>query len=207
MGNSTNRYPISAVSRLRVGTDGHGIRTLVVLNGCPLRCKYCLNKFTWDGSYEPELLTSGEVYDRIAKDVIYMIATNGGITFGGGEPLMFPELIKEMRVLSNGCLNINVETSLNIPWENISNIVDVVDNFTVDIKSMSADTYRAYTGCDNKLVIENLEQLIAAGYAGKITVRVPIIPNFADEESQKESADILNDMGIKHFDLFKYKIS
>lgn len=202
----TKKYPVSAISRLRVGTDGQGVRTLIVLNGCPLRCKYCLNRFTWDGSHEPDLLTAEDVYDSLAKDAAYMIATNGGITFGGGEPLMFPELIKEIRSLSDNRLNINVETSLNVPWESISNIVDIVDNFTVDIKSMNSDTYKAYTGCYNKVVTDNLERLISIGHVDKIKVRVPIIPDFADEQSQMESVDILTDMGIKHFDLFEYKI-
>lgn len=206
MNNITREYPVSVISRLRVGTDGQGVRTLIALAGCPLRCKYCLNKFTWDGTYTPTMLTAEAVHARISKDAVYMAATNGGITFGGGEPIMYPDLIREIRAMSDERLSINVETSLNVPWENVSLIADIVDNFIVDIKALDSDTYKAYTGCKNELVIENLKKLILAGKAEKIVVRVPLIPGFTDEKSQKESEDKLIAMGISRIDKFKYEI-
>ena len=57
-------FPTAAVSRLRMATDGEGITTLVCAVGCPLRCAYCINRFTWDETAKPEHLSAQELYDR-----------------------------------------------------------------------------------------------------------------------------------------------
>ena len=79
---NTAKASILSICRLRIGTDGHGVRTLVAFHGCPLRCRYCLN---------PDSLKDSE-----RKDELYYIATNGGITFGGGEPLLNSQYIKDI---------------------------------------------------------------------------------------------------------------
>ena len=76
---------IAAVGRHRLGIDGKGIRTLVVFSGCPLRCKYCINPYTWDAT-KGNLYTPQELLNRVSVDSVYFRATSGGITFGGGEP-------------------------------------------------------------------------------------------------------------------------
>ncbi len=154
------RYPICAISRMRIGTDGQGVRTLVAMKGCPLRCKYCINKFTWDDSVEPKLLTAEELYSKIRRDITYMRATNGGITFGGGEPLLYPELIKEFRDICGEDISIFVETSLNVPWESVATVIDIVDKFIIDIKTMDEETYKEYTGYDCNNVVSNMKKLI-----------------------------------------------
>ena len=88
---------ISAIERLRCGTDGEGIRTLIGFSGCPLRCKYCPNKFTYDGSHKPKEYTVSELIEKVKIDKIYFAATRGGITFGGGEPLLHEKFIEEFK--------------------------------------------------------------------------------------------------------------
>lgn len=162
------KYDISHISRLRMGTDGKGIRTLILLHGCLLRCKYCLNPFTWDEMGKHERLSVREVYDRIALDTPYFLATEGGITFGGGEPLLQPKLINQMRELFEPEVTMNVETSLHVKWENIEEILNSVDLFYVDIKSTFPDVYQSYTGNEIEVVFENLKKLLAAKGADAI---------------------------------------
>ena len=175
-----------------------------MLEGCPLRCKYCINPFTWDGTLEAEYLTAIEIYDRIKIDRPYMLATNGGITFGGGEPLLYPNLINNMRTVCDKDMTIYVETSLHVPWENIEAVTEKVDRFFIDIKSMDEVIYRKYTGKNLELVKNNLRKLVELRGYEPIVVRVPEIQEFADKSSQIKSRHLLQEMGIEEMDLFKY---
>ena len=68
--------PIIAMSRHRIAIDGAGIRTLIVTTGCPLRCAFCINPFTWDGTKKPKKYTVSQLHDRVVKDRLYFLATN-----------------------------------------------------------------------------------------------------------------------------------
>ncbi|KAA3693420.1 4Fe-4S cluster-binding domain-containing protein [Bacteroides salyersiae] len=73
------------IHRHRLLTDGEGVTTFVGFSGYPLRCKYCINKSCWEESGTINY-TPAELYDEIKKGLIYLVATGGGVTFGGGEP-------------------------------------------------------------------------------------------------------------------------
>ena len=201
-----NKYPIHSIGRLRMGTDGEGIRTLVFLSGCPLRCKYCFNPATWDGSKEPKMMTAEEVYSKIRIDRPYILATNGGITFGGGEPLSYPDLINEMRSICEPEMTIYAETSLNVPWENIEKTAEAINKYYVDIKATDPEIYKAYTGGTLDIVVDNLVKLIQRKDADSVVVRIPEIEGFVDAEKQEESREMLYEMGVRRFNLFKYKV-
>lgn len=79
-----------------MGTDGHGITTLVAFHGCPLKCKYCLNPQCLKKDAKILIKTPEEVMEILLKDELYFLATKGGVTFGGGEPLLRAEFIKEV---------------------------------------------------------------------------------------------------------------
>ena len=91
--------------------------------------------------------------------------------------------------------------------ENLILIASKIDTFVVDIKSMDAEIYRAYTGCDLSLAITNLKLLLELVGSERIVVRVPIIPGYSDQQSQKDSADQLRKLGISNIDLFTYKVN
>lgn len=201
-----NRYPVSAISRLRMGIDGDGIRTLIVFQGCLLRCRYCINPSTWDGSREPKMMTAREIYNSILMDRLYIIATRGGVTFGGGEPLLQSTAIKEFAALNKDQFSIYVETSLNVPWENIEQVVDVVDRFYVDIKTLDEKVYTSYTGGNLENVIKNLTSLLDRVGSDRIVVRIPKIPGFVNKISQIRTKMKLRKIGLRSFDLFKYQI-
>ena len=195
---------ILSIKRLRFGTDGKGIRTLVGFMGCMLRCKHCINPMSWDGTFEGKSIKAIELYEKIKVDNIYFLATGGGVTFGGGEPLLQAEFINEFLSIAPQCWSYNVETSLSVPFEGISLIADKIDLFIVDIKSMDAEVYKNYTGCDLDLALDNLKKLLKLVGSEKILVRVPIIEGYADEKSQENSVKLLKEMGITRIDKFSY---
>ena len=196
---------IFGISRHRLTTDGEGVTTLVAFNGCPLHCKYCLNKTCWDAAkgrdYTPEIL-----FEEVKIDQLYFLATHGGVTFGGGEPLLQVEFIKQFRELCGPQWQILAETSLNVPFENVQTIDSILDGYIVDIKDMNPEIYQTYTGRDNSVVLTNLEWLLKNGAPNRIMVRVPHIPEFNTDEDVAKSKEHLTAMGVKNIDEFNYII-
>ena len=201
-----NMYDICHISRLRMGIDGDGIRELILTAGCPLRCKYCINPFTWDNSEPIGQMTAQDIYERIKIDRPYIIATNGGITIGGGEPLLQPQLFRDMREVCDDEMTIYAETSLNVEWKNVEIATEYTDCFYIDIKAMDEEIYENYTGSSISRVIDNLKQLLAIKGPENIVVRIPLIPNITDEEKQLHFKAKLQDMGVTKFDLFNYRV-
>lgn len=200
-----NKAPLIGISRLRIGTDGHGVTTLVAFHGCPLRCQYCLNPQSLKDDAKVMMRSPEEVMTTLRKDELYFKATNGGVTFGGGEPLLRVEFIKEILELGAKDWHITVETSLNVPRKNLENVFTYIHEYVVDIKDMNPTIYKAYTSKDNELVKSNLKWLIEQGMAERITCRIPLIPEFNTPEDQQRSKYELEAMGITRFDFFTYK--
>lgn len=196
---------IFGVSRHRLTTDGEGVTTLVAFTGCPLRCKYCLNKQSWEPEkgrlYTPELL-----FEEVKIDQLYFLATHGGITFGGGEPLLQLPFIQAFRNLCGRQWQIVVETSLHVPLATVQAIDPIVDGYIIDIKDMNPEIYEAYTGKTNNIVLENLQWLLHNGDPNRIKVRVPHIPEFNTDEDVANSIERLKSMGVMDIDEFHYII-
>ena len=196
---------IFGISRHRLTTDGEGVTTLVAFNGCPLRCRYCLNKTSWEmdngRDYTPESL-----FEEVKIDQLYFLATHGGVTFGGGEPLPQVEFIQAFRELCGPQWQILVETSLNVPFENVQTIDSILDGYIVDIKDMNPEIYQGYTGKENTVVLTNLDWLLKSGDPNRIMVRVPHIPEFNTDEDVAKSKEHLTAMGVKNIDEFNYII-
>ena len=198
--------PFIAVNRHRLATDGEGVTTLVAFHGCPLRCRYCLNPQCLQVNGVWRRLTPGELYSEVEIDDLYFIATGGGICFGGGEPLLYPDFIRTFSKLMNPEWKLTVETSLNVPPENIKTIATLVQMWYIDIKDFSPTIYNAYTGKDNTQVIRNLVWLAANGYADKVILRLPLIPDYNTEEDRLLSQQRLEALGFAHFDKFTYLV-
>jgi pyruvate formate lyase activating enzyme len=186
-------------------TDGEGVTTLVCFHGCPLRCRYCLNPFSFAPDTRRSQVTPQQLYHRVKKDELYFLATGGGVTFGGGEPLLYPEFIREFRSLCGDSWHLCAETSLNVPWENVALAAHVIDHFYIDCKDTDPQIYRAYTGKDNAQMLSNLEKLLETVGPEKITLRIPLIPEFNSQQHQQNSKALLSQMGVRNFDLFTYK--
>ncbi len=196
--------PVITYARHRMTVDGDGVTTLVCFHGCPLRCRYCLNPFSFAPDTKRTQMTPQELFDRVKIDNLYFIATGGGVTFGGGEPLLYPDFLREFRELCKDAWHLCAETSLNVPWENVEQAAACIDEFIIDCKDTDADIYRRYTGQDNAQMLQNLERLVGLVGAERIVVRLPLIPEFNTEENRSNSQRLLEEMGITRFDRFPY---
>lgn len=119
--------------------DGPGIRYVIFLQGCPLRCKYCQNRDTWDihGGHEVEI---EELLDTILRYENYIKPT-GGVTVSGGEPLLQSDklllLFKELK-------NYNIHTAIDTSGmfkltDTIKELISLTDLFLLDIKHIVPD--------------------------------------------------------------------
>lgn len=195
-----------ALDRHRIGIDGEGITSLVTLHGCPLRCKYCINSQCNDADCPCREFTAKETVEKCMADNLYFLATGGGITVGGGEPLLHPQYLKELREAMPDEWKLNVETSLNVPKEHLKQIMELVSFFIIDVKDMNPVIYKEYTERENKLVIENLRLIAERGLQGKCKLRLPLIPSFNTEEDREASKKELESLGFSQFDEFDYVV-
>ena len=196
--------PLIAINRHRLATDGEGVTTLVAFHGCPLHCQYCLNAQCLQADGVWCRLTPGELYSEVEIDDLYFMATGGGICFGGGEPLLRSDFIKVFAEIMNPEWKLTIETSLNVPLENVKAIASLVQMWYVDIKDMNPDIYKAYGRKENMRVISNLQWLAANGYADKVIIRLPLIPEYNTDDDRQRSQQQLEEMGFTNFDKFNY---
>ena len=197
---------IIGIARHRLSTDGDGVTTLVAFHDCPLRCRYCLNPQSLGDGGRCREFSPEELYAETRIDELYFIATNGGVTFGGGEPCLRPQFIREFRELCGPAWQLNLETSLNVPSVNIETLLPVVNTMIIDIKDINPDVYRSYTGQSNDLVLDNLRLIANAGRQSDCIVRIPLIPGYNTDTDREASRKALEVLGFDRFDLFTYQI-
>ncbi len=202
----TTRAKIIGIARHRLSTDGDGVTTLVAFHGCPLCCRYCLNPQSLGDAERFREYSPEQLYAETRIDELYFIATNGGITFGGGEPCLRPQFIREFRGLCGPEWRLNLETSLNVPTANIKALLPVVNTLIIDIKDMNPDIYRDYTGQSNVLVLENLRLITDSGRQNDCIVRIPLIPGYNTDADRDASRKALEALGFTRFDPFTYQI-
>ena len=116
--------PIWAISRHRIHTDGCGITSLVAFSGCNLSCKYCINP-TCKSTNAYSLYSPSDLYNELKNDRLNFEATEGGITFGGGEPCLHYKFIKSFNALCRW--KITIESSLNVANYIIKELSEIVD--------------------------------------------------------------------------------
>ena len=197
--------PLIGIVRHRLATDGKGVTTLVAFHGCPLRCRYCLNSQCLDPKMVWRNITTSELLDELLLDNLYFLATGGGVTFGGGEPLLRSEFIDEFCRIKPAEWNVNIETSLNVDRSHLERVLPHVGQFFIDIKDTNPSIYKEYTTRDNAQVLDNLQWLLQhEGMAEKVIVRLPHIPNHNTQEDVNHSRAMLEEMGVKRFDEFEY---
>ena len=198
-------FPLLAIDRLRTDTDGEGVTTLVAGAGCPLKCRWCINKKLL-AEKQPGYITPEELFARTRIDNLYFQATGGGLCFGGGEALLHAGFIAAFRDYTGGAWRLTAETSLNVPPDKVRIAAGCIDEFIVDIKTADSEIYRRYTGGDNAVVFANLRTLIGAVGPERVKVRVPLIPEFNDEADREKTVRILREAGAERFDLFEYRV-
>jgi len=202
------------ISRHRLFRDGQGVTTLAAGYGCPLACRYCINMTCRDPAFRPKRFTVPELYDRLRVDDLYFEATNGGVTFGGGEPLLQSLFIRAFIDYVRGAgktWRFAVETSLAVPGKNLALLLPApgeqpfIREWIVDVKDMNPAVYEAYTGQSPCRMRENLGTL-AARCPESVTLRLPLIPGFNTDADRDRSEKELRAMGFTRFDRFDYRV-
>ena len=182
------------IVRHRLATDGKGVTSLVAFHGCPLRCKYCLNPQCLDPGKVWRTITTRDLLDELLLDNLYFLATGGGVTFGGGEPLLRSEFIDEFCRIKVPEWKVNVETSLNVDRKHLERLLPHIDEYFIDIKDTNPTIYKEYTSRDNAQVLDNLRWLMSHdGMAEKVIVRLPHIPNHNTQADIDRSRDLLKE--------------
>lgn len=196
--------PIIGIVRHSINVDGEGVCTLVAFHSCTLKCKYCLNPHSLSGVEKYKKFTPEALFERVKVDDLYFQATNGGITFGGGEPMLRAEFIEEFKRIFPSNWRISIETAMNVEQSFVQRLLGIIDHYYIDIKDINNTIYESYTGKSNHKVIENLKFLAQQNLADKITIRVPLIPGFNTADDQEKSIAYLKELGFKNFNRFTY---
>ena len=201
-----NEAPFIGVNRHRIGVDGEGVTTLAAFHGCPLRCRYCLNPSCLDVNARVARHTPESLYQQLLIDDLYFVATGGGVCFGGGEPLLRPEFIRQFYAFCAGRWKITLETSLNVPSASLQTVAPLVNDFIIDIKDANDEIYTAYTGKSNTQVWENLSWLAENYDRDHVILRLPLIPEFNTETDIESSVLKVKELGFLKIDRFTYKV-
>lgn len=196
--------PIYGISRHRILRDGDGVITLVAFSGCPLKCKYCINPQSNTLESAKYNLTAKELYHKVNVDNLYYLATSGGITFGGGEPLLYADYIRKFATICNERWNLNIETSLNVPLSEIKKVIPFIKEWIVDIKDVDSTVYGNYTSKTNEQVLKNLKFLASSVDIEKVLVRIPRIPNYNTDDNVLITQEFLSGLGFIRFEKLTY---
>lgn len=153
------------------------------LTNC-IACGKCINACPTKAlSFSGKEMGVEEVVAVAAKDKVFFESSGGGVTISGGEPLLQTDLPAVLRGLREKRIHTAVDTALNVPWENIERVLPYVSLFLVDIKAIDPEVHKQWTGCDNRLILENFQKLLQTD--ADIWVRVPFIPCANDGEMEK----------------------
>jgi pyruvate formate lyase activating enzyme len=161
--------------------DGPGIRYVVFMQGCPLKCKYCHNRDTWDVNGGKEY-TVDEVLKKISSCVPYIKASNGGVTISGGEPLLQAKFITELfKKLHEMNIHTAIDTAGSIKIiPEIEELLKYTDLVLLDIKHIDNEKCINLTGTSNTntLAFENyLEE-----HNIPVWIRQVLLPGYTDDE-------------------------
>lgn len=143
-----------------------------------------------------------ELFDVITLDKPYYDATGGGVTFSGGECMLYPEFVSELakRCKESG-ISVAIDTAGFVPYDSFLKVLPYVDTFLYDIKALSPELHLCGTGKDNALILENLSRLIKT--EKEIVIRVPVIPGFNEGDEVERIQSFCEENGL-NYELLPY---
>ena len=161
--------------------DGPGVRYIVFLQGCALRCSYCHNPDTWDVKGGQEFTVS-EVMQKIISCRSYI--KSGGVTLSGGEPLLQARFVS---ALLDACraegLHTAVDTAGSVPLSVSAEVISKSDMLLLDIKSLDDELCRAMTGQGNRNTLETLRFCEESGKP--VWIRHVVVPGWTDDAEEQ----------------------
>lgn len=185
--------------------DGPGIRFVIFMQGCHLKCKYCHNRDTWNLS-SGTVIALEELVDKITRYSNYFKASNGGVTVSGGEPLLQIDfLINLFKKLKELNIHTAVDTSgmFNITPK-LEELISLTDLFLIDIKHIDQDKCKELVGFSNEKELEFIRYLNKIHKP--IWIRQVIIPGITDDEEDliKLKNFISTLSNVQKIELLKY---
>jgi len=170
--------------------DGPGIRFVVFMQGCPLRCIYCHNRDTWDPKGGSEY-TADEVIERMRKYINYIKFSKGGITVSGGEPTLQAEFVAG---LFKKCREEGIHTALDTSGfadiERVEELLQYTDLVLLDLKHAVDEKHRDITGAGNEKIKEFA--LYVSQMSIPVWIRYVLVPGFTDaEEDLRQAAEFI----------------
>ena len=176
--------------------DGPGIRFVVFLQGCPMRCKYCHNPDTWATGVGTEYSA-----EQVAKNALRYknyFSNGGGVTVSGGEPLLQTGFVKELfTILKANAIHTALDTSGTVYSEGnkgeIDELLKVTDLVLLDIKHINPQEHKALTGRDNKNILAFAHHLSDIGKP--MWIRHVLVPGITDnDEYLKELSTFISSL-------------
>ena len=152
---------------------------------CPERARR-----VWGEKYTVEALL-----EIILADKSYYDLGGGGVTFSGGECMLYPDFLAEiMKKCQAEGVSVAVDTAGYVPYSSFEIVLPYVDLFLYDVKALDPQLHKKGTGVDNRLILENLDRLLADGK--KVVVRTPVIPDFNEGEEYEKIAEYCQKRGL-----------
>ena len=161
--------------------DGPGIRFVIFMQGCGLKCKYCHNRDTWD-TCGGTVISSDELLDKIERYKSYILPSGGGVTVSGGEPLLQAKfLITLFKELKERNIPTAIDTSGMIDLtDDIKELLSLTDLVLLDIKHINDEKSKELVGFSNKKELEFARYL--SDKKIPVWIRQVIIPGITDNE-------------------------
>lgn len=164
--------------------DGPGLRFVLFMQGCPLRCKYCHNPDSWAKSGGSAEVTAEEISEEIVKYKNYF-GKRGGLTVSGGEPLLQLDfLIDLFEIMKQKGISTAIDTSgacYDETDERYSKLLPLTDLVILDIKHIDNEKCKALTGRSNEKTLAFAKKLDEAGVS--VWIRQVLVPGFTDDEN------------------------
>ena len=195
--------------------DGPGIRTIVFLKGCFLRCRWCCNpegqefgiqEMTMNGKTKVvgQDITVEDVLDIVERDRIYYGRSGGGLTLSGGECLGQIDFARDLlRGAKERGINTAIESTGFASWDKIEQLAPYLDVYLMDIKHMNSQKHKEFTSQPNELILENARKI--AQKFNKLIIRTPVIPTFnATVEEIRAIAKYAKSIGVTEMHILPY---
>ncbi len=162
--------------------DGPGIRYVIFLQGCNLRCKYCQNRDSWDVN-EGTIVPIDEIVNKILKYQNYIKPSGGGVTVSGGEPLIQANnIIPLFTELKRYNIHTAIDTSgMFRITDTLKKLIDLTDLFLLDIKHIIPSKSKELVGVSNELELEFARYL--SSIDKPMWIRQVLVPNLTDNEN------------------------
>ncbi|MFI3169926.1 MAG: glycyl-radical enzyme activating protein [Faecalibacterium sp.] len=197
--------------------DGKGIRTILFLKGCALRCRWCCNPESQSYEIETRMIdgkpvlvgedtTVAQAMATIVLDRAYYRRSGGGLTLSGGECLCQPEFTRDvLRAAKEAGISTTIESMGYAQWQTIVEILPYLDCYLMDIKHMNTEKHKTFTGKSNGLMLQNARKIAESGQT-ELIIRVPVVPTFNDTPAEIiEIARFANSLpNVKQLHLLPY---